>query len=161
MSDEGAITPNNVASKAAENKQGFTPITTQEELDKIVSSRLNREREKFADYEEVKAKAEQLAEVTEAAETAKAEAEALRGELETARGESLKQRVATEFGVPVNLISGADEDSLKASAQALKEYAEANKAPVGAVVKSVGSDTGDASGDIHTDEGARALLDAL
>lgn len=35
--------------------KGFQPPTSQEELDRIIGSRLAREREKFADYEELKA----------------------------------------------------------------------------------------------------------
>lgn len=35
----------------------FTPITSQSDLDKIISARLVRERKKYEDYEEVKGQA--------------------------------------------------------------------------------------------------------
>lgn len=41
----------------------FTPPTSQEELDRIIGSRLTREREKFADYGDLKAKAKRLEEI--------------------------------------------------------------------------------------------------
>lgn len=39
---------------------GFTPPSSQEELDRIITSRLAREREKFSDYEALKTKASEL-----------------------------------------------------------------------------------------------------
>lgn len=42
---------------------GFTPINSQEELDRIIGNRLAREREKFSDYETLKEKAGKLAEI--------------------------------------------------------------------------------------------------
>ncbi len=41
----------------------FSPITSQEDLNKILDARLKREREKFADYKDVKAKASKLDEI--------------------------------------------------------------------------------------------------
>lgn len=43
----------------------FTPPASQEELDRIVSKRLERERSKFSDYEDLKAKATQFDELSE------------------------------------------------------------------------------------------------
>lgn len=48
---------------APEGGGGFTPIATQDELDRRVGERLARERAKFADYDELKAKAAKLDEV--------------------------------------------------------------------------------------------------
>jgi hypothetical protein len=45
---------------------GFTPPASQEELDRIVTDRLRREREKFADYGDLKAKAAKLEEIEQA-----------------------------------------------------------------------------------------------
>lgn len=45
---------------------GYTPPATQEELNRIISDRLTRERSKFADYDDVKAKAQKLDELEEA-----------------------------------------------------------------------------------------------
>lgn len=38
----------------------FKPITSQDDLNKIISERIKRERGKFADYEDLKAKASRL-----------------------------------------------------------------------------------------------------
>ncbi|HEM4474160.1 TPA: phage scaffold protein, partial [Streptococcus suis] len=38
----------------------FKPIETQEELDRIISERLARQKEKYADYDQVKARVSEL-----------------------------------------------------------------------------------------------------
>jgi DNA repair exonuclease SbcCD ATPase subunit len=43
----------------------FTPPSSQDELDRIVSKRLERERSKFADYDDLKAKATQFDQLSE------------------------------------------------------------------------------------------------
>lgn len=63
---------------------GFTPISSQEDLDRIIGARLSREREKFADYEALRAKAgeldqlreQQMSETERAVQQARREAEA-------------------------------------------------------------------------------------
>lgn len=47
----------------------FKPITTQADLDRVVGARLAREREKFADYGDLKAKAEKYDKALDAART--------------------------------------------------------------------------------------------
>ena len=47
---------------ASADRHAFTPITSQEDLDKVIGARLAREREKFADYDDLKAAASKLAE---------------------------------------------------------------------------------------------------
>lgn len=47
----------------------FKPITSQEELNRIIGERLSRERGKYADYDDLKTKAEQYDAVVEAART--------------------------------------------------------------------------------------------
>lgn len=44
----------------------FKPITTQDDLNKIISERVKREQSKFADYEDLKAKASKFDELEEA-----------------------------------------------------------------------------------------------
>ena len=48
-------------SEGAEAGGGFEAITSQEQLDKILSKRLERERAKYSDYEELKQKAAEAA----------------------------------------------------------------------------------------------------
>jgi len=125
---------------------------TQADIDNAIADRLKSERKKhademakFADYEDMKAKAAKFDEIEAAnkselekameamtaaqkrAEEAEARANAL--EAKTAH-DKMVAKVASEEGVPAALIIGANEDELRASAQALKEYIEAQKPTV-------------------------------
>lgn len=125
---------------------------TQADIDKAIADRLKsvnkkhaEELAKFSDYEDMKAKADRLDEIEEAnktelqktidllnaekkrAEEAEATAKRLEAEAEHA---ALVARIAEEEDVPANLLNGADEDELRASAKALKAYIEANKPTV-------------------------------
>lgn len=124
----------------------FKAITTQEELDSIVKARVAREREKFSDYEELK---EQLANFEdlkkqladyEAKETTyqntindlktretelTSQVETLNGDLTKTRLQTAKQRIATEYGLPLDLaerLQGDDEEGFKADAERLASY---------------------------------------
>ena len=59
LSGEPEIVIDKDTAGAGDNTEdkGFKPIDSQEDLDRIIEKRLARERAKFADYEEVKAKA--------------------------------------------------------------------------------------------------------
>ena len=132
-------TPAEVAEKSART-------FTQDEFDKKLGARLVEERAKFADYDDLKAKAE-------SADAYASELEELRSRLAAAEAESVKARVAAESGVPVELLHGSTEDELRATAEALAAFADSRKR-VGPVVQSVGSDTGELS----RDDIARAFL---
>ena len=114
----------------------FKIIETQEELDAVIKARLSREREKYADYEDLK---KQLAdfEVKETTyqntindlktrETELAsQVESLNGDLTQTRLQTAKQRIATEYGLPLDLadrLQGDDEDGFKADAEQLASY---------------------------------------
>jgi hypothetical protein len=56
------------------NNGGFTPPATQQELNRIISERVQRERAKFADYDEVKAAAAQIPELAQKVADAEASA---------------------------------------------------------------------------------------
>ena len=114
----------------------FKIIETQEELDAVIKSRLSREREKYADYENLK---KQLADF-EAKETTyqntindlkaretelASQVESLNGDLTQTRLQTAKQRIATEYGLPLDLaerLQGDDEDGFKADAERLASY---------------------------------------
>lgn len=108
---------------------------TQEEVNAIVAERIKREREKYADYDQLKADAEawrkkKAEEMTEA-EKAKAEAEKHRQELEALKAQlaererrDLAAKVAKSVGLPEELatrLTGTTEEELTADAQALKK----------------------------------------
>ena len=114
----------------------FKTIETQEELDAVIKARLSREREKYADYEDLK---KQLADF-EAKETTyqntindlktretelATQVESLNGDLTKTKLQTAKQRIATEYGLPLDLadrLQGEDEESLKADAELFASY---------------------------------------
>ncbi|MQW23894.1 MULTISPECIES: DUF4355 domain-containing protein [unclassified Lactococcus] len=113
----------------------FKPIATQEELDKIIESRLARQKEtieaKFADYDEIKQRnatleTENTAQKATLEETGlsmksweqkEADFNAKIAGYETAQ---MKQKIALQAGIPFDLadrLKGDDEESLKADAE--------------------------------------------
>lgn len=116
-----------------ETVQQVEPKTfTQAELDKIVTERLTRDRAKYADYEELKVKAEKFDKMDEAnkSELQKAieRADALESELnglkKAAEVRELRERVATAAGVPASLLTGEDEETCKTQAKQILEFAK-------------------------------------
>lgn len=113
----------------------FEAITSQEDFDKAIQARIARERNKFADYGELKAKAEKLTKIEEANKTeaqkqqeALAEAQAKLAELTTAK---TRAEVAAAKGVPAELLSGSTQEELEASADALIKFkGETPKGPI-------------------------------
>ena len=111
----------------------FKIIETQEELDAVIKARLSREREKYADYEDLK---KQLADF-EAKELTyqntindlktretelTSQVDSLNGDLTQTRLQSTKQRIATEYGLPLDFadrLQGDDEEGFKADAEQL------------------------------------------
>jgi hypothetical protein len=120
------------------SQEGFKPITTQGDLDKLVGERLGRERAKYPDYDKYKAAAEKLAQIEEASKTEleraiaraeKAEAKAL-GYENQAKLEAHKQEVAKETGIPSAVLEGATKEAITAHAERLKPYFKKGAAPV-------------------------------
>lgn len=129
------------------NEGGFTPITTQDDLNKVVSERVNRERAKFADYKDVKAKADRLDEIEKANKT---EAEkfaeriaALESENSRIQSEALRSRIQAKHGISDEdaalFLTGTDEDSLTAQAKRLAEREADRKKRGGVAPKEGGS----------------------
>ena len=110
-------------------KSEFKAITSQEEFDSALSKRLERERAKFADYDELKTKAGQLDALSEASqtETEKATKRASKAETERddARAEAMRLRIAVEHGISLEdadlFLTGKDEESLRAQAKRLSD----------------------------------------
>lgn len=121
MSEQTA--PTEGTEETNEQATEFEPVASQEALDKIIQGRIARERAKFADYDELKASADKLAQIEEANKSevekvaerlAAAEKRAVELEAKAARAE-----VAAAKGVPVELLSGGTLEELEASADAL------------------------------------------
>ena len=121
----------------ADEGNEFAAVTSQEDLDKIISKRLARERDKltsqFADYDAVKAKAEQFDAAQDAAKTELERAQERTQELETklaqTETEKLRSELAGAAGVPVDLVAGSDEESMKASIVKVIEFRDAASSP--------------------------------
>ena len=121
------------ATQEAEVERTFN----QAELDAIISDRLKREREKFADYEALKEKATRLDEIEEASKTelqkATERAEKLESELtQLRRAEEIRQirdKVASTTGVPATLLSGETEESCIEQAKAIMDFKSSNGYP--------------------------------
>lgn len=114
----------------------FEPIEGQEQLDAVLKTRLAREREKikaeYADYDELAEKAKAYDEAQEAqkseAQKAQERIAQLEGDIkkrdEADKVRELRKKVAKETGIPEDLIQGADEESMKAYAAQIAEFAK-------------------------------------
>lgn len=95
----------------------FKPIETQEELDKIIQARLEREKTKYAeDIAQLQAKNE--------SENKKA-LEELQKRIEGYEKAELKRKVAIDNGIPYSLadrIQGDDEEAMTKDAKSLAEF---------------------------------------
>jgi len=116
------------------NAEGQSRTFTQDEVNAIVGKRLAEEKSKFADYEEIKAKAAKFDEAEEAnkSELQKAverannlEAE-LNGLKKTEEVRQTREKIATETGIPAHLLTGDTEEACKAQAEAIKAFATPN-----------------------------------
>lgn len=108
----------------------FKSITSQEDLNRVINERLARERAKYADYKDVKAKAAKLDEIENAnrteAEKHAARVAELEAELSNTRRESLRLKIASEHGITdaddIDLfLTGTDEATLTKQAQRLAD----------------------------------------
>jgi hypothetical protein len=124
---------------------GFTPITTQEDFDKLSASIRRAEKdkyEKYADYDALKAKDDELDALQAASQTELQKAEARAKTAEAAlldykqreKVETWKVEVAEATGVKAALLMGATKEEIEKHAQAIKEAYEPPAAPT------VGSD---------------------
>jgi hypothetical protein len=107
----------------------FTPITSQEELNKVIGERIKRVESKFSDYRDVKAKAEKLDEIERAnqseAERLSEEVNTAKAEADAARAELLRYRVAADHGITdaddiALFLTGSDEETLTKQAKRLQ-----------------------------------------
>jgi hypothetical protein len=108
--------------------KGFTPPASQEELNRLIADRISRERAKYADYDDLKAKATQLDAIEEANKTeAQKQADALAAA--TKELEQYKQReqvsawkseIVKGSHIPADLLRGSTQEELLAHFEQLK-----------------------------------------
>lgn len=139
MSDSTAPkTPEVTATpEATAPEKQWTPPASQADLDRIIADRLARERQKYADYSELKEKATQF---DAAQEAAKSEAQKQAEALQAAQSELEKYRlreqvsawakeVAEATGVPADALRGSSKEELEAHAEQLKALGVGQAAP--------------------------------
>lgn len=113
----------------------FKAIETQEELDKIIETRLARERRKFEDYDQLKELAAKASGLEEQLASVVSERDGLRAEKDL---QVLVGEVAKKTGVPASALRGSTREELESHAGQLKELLEAAR-PVAPVVKDQGA----------------------
>lgn len=135
-----AIAGEQETEQTAAEVKAFEAITSQEDFDRAIQKRIARERAGFADYDDLKAKADRLAEIEAANQT---EAEKVQARLDAAEKRAtdlerdnaelatakLRSDVAASKGVPVALLTGSTQEELEAAADALIEFRGEQKAP--------------------------------
>ena len=120
----------------------FTPINSQEEFDKAIASRLQRERDKavketeerFADYEQIKSDSASWKEKFEKASgqlTEKnAEVDKLNAQVKANETANTRAKVARELGIPFDMadrIKGETEDEMKEDAKILASFVKSSQ----------------------------------
>lgn len=141
MSENATVTTQENA-PATEQTRTFT----QDELNAIVGKRLAEEKGKYADYEELKKKAEAFEQAEEAKKSELQKATERADQLQTQLDKMLKadeirkvrEKVAAETGVPAGLLSGEDEDTCKSQAEGILSFATSTKPSGYPVIKDGG-----------------------
>lgn len=134
---------------------GFTPITTQDELNRIIDERLRRQKQQFADYGELKRKAEQFDALQEKATSDETKFNerlaALEGRISTSEADRLRWRIAAKHKISEEdaelFLLGTDEETLEKQAKRLVDRDEAAKPKKSAVVPKEGATSSEAGTD--------------
>ena len=119
--------------KAPENQGGQgtnQKAYTQEQVDAMIGERLSREREKYADYDAMKEKAEKFDAAEEASKSelqkAQDSAAALQKQLDDMKAANsardARDKVAAAKGVPAYLLTGSTEEECTAQADRLLQW---------------------------------------
>lgn len=123
--------------KTGSEEQNEDKTFTQAEVNAMVSERLKRERAKYADYDDLKTKAQKYDESVEASKSelqkATEQAERYKKELDSLKKaeavRTLREKVSTETGVPASLLTGENEEDCKAQAEAIMKFANPDAYP--------------------------------
>lgn len=152
------INENGTASAGTDEKK-----FTQADVDAIVEGRLARQKQKYADYDELKEKAGKYEELRNSKKTdAEKNAEeiaTLKQQLEGLTKEKtvtqVRNKVAQETGVPAALLTGEDEETCKKQAKAIKDFAKPTTYP------GPRSNSKPHASESHVDDGVRELVHQL
>lgn len=152
------INENGTAGAGTEEKK-----FAQADVDAIIEGRLAREKQKYADYEDLKEKAGKYevlknSSKTEAEKTAEQIAD-LQKQLEGLTKEKTvsqaRSKVAAEMKVPVELLTGEDEETCKKQAKAILNFAKPTNYP------GTRSNNKPHTNESHADDGMRAFAQQL
>lgn len=128
---------NNTEVKTQETAQTEERTFTQAELNAIVQKRIGEVSAKYENFEELKAKAQKFDEIEEQSKSelqkANERADALQKELEGMKQadsvRKIREEVATELGVPANLLTGATKEECEAQAKGILSFAKTDAYP--------------------------------
>lgn len=105
----------------------FNPINTQEEFDAAIRDRLERERSKYADYEDLKT---QVGTLTTERDTYKQQVDERDAKIRTYETNSVKMRIAQEKGIPAEMalrLNGETEEDIAKDADSVAQIFRASK----------------------------------
>lgn len=130
-------TVNQDTNATAEAPQTTERMFSQAEVDNIVKERLRRDRADRADYDELKKKAARLDKIEEASKTelqkATDRADKLQKELDEIKNaqalREIREKVAADTGVPINLLTAETEEDCTAQAQEILRFAKPKTYP--------------------------------
>lgn len=126
-------TEDEVGTEETQSSDGFTPIASQADLDRIVQARIARVEAKYSDYEELKNRVQEVEDANKSElERAIARAEAAEQQLAAASRKSLILEAASKHSVPadfIELITGDDAEAIEAAAEKIGELARAATQP--------------------------------
>jgi len=151
-----------------QGNEEFRAPSSQEDLDRIIAARLDRERKKFADYDEVKARAAKYDQLEESkkSETQKLQEQLAQFQERAAAAERDRERLAViaKHGIPEeyhDLVHGSDAESLAASAAKVQALITANAQPQSEASFVIPSEGGSPSLALNGDGIESALRKAL
>jgi hypothetical protein len=120
----GAVTEGTEAGSENADQVKEGQLVAQADVDRIVKERVARERAKYSDYDELKAKAA-------GSQTLEERLASLEGELTTAKANALRSDIAAKHGLSAEdrdlFLTGTDESTLTAQAQRLADREEDRK----------------------------------
>lgn len=149
------MTDNITAEPQTSEATGFTPITSQEQLNSVLADRLHRERAKFADYAELKEKVATVEELTARAESAEAKVAELTHANEV---RSWRDALAAEYGVPAEALRGETMEALEEHAAQLQSLLSTKPAAPRTVIRAEGEPSSVALNGDPLVEGLKAAL---
>lgn len=141
----------------------FTPITSQDDLNKIIGERVARERGKFADYDVLKQAAAELQQIKDAqktdAEKTADQIAALQAELAESKATAVRARIQASHGISDEdaelFLTATDEAALEKQAKALAALRATTSGRIPSIEQLTSASTG---GSALNDDG---LADAL